>query len=420
MSRWRNGWLGSLVIVSGGVLLSAWLMHQEPEGTGGGEHRDHAGSEHEQASGPHGGRLLEQGDFSLELLIHERGVPPRFRIYAYADGAPIPAEQFTVALALTRLEGTDRHAFTPRGTFQQSDKVVREPHSFDVEVIAEYRGEEHRWHYESHEGRTSIPADVARSSGVQTERTGPVTLNETVRLTGTVHADPSRLAAVAPRYRGVVRSVKADVGDRVGAGQVLAVVESNDSLRRFDLPAPIAGLVLSRDVQVGQVVGEQPLFQLVDISRVWVQLDVFGRDLARISTGQQVGIRTMDGSERSGKIDWLSPLVTHGSQSIRARVELENEDGALRPGQFVIADVVVDRHDVNLAVRREALQTFRDFDVVYARFGHTYEVRMLELGHGDARFVEVVSGIESGQEYVTRNSYLIKADIEKSGASHDH
>jgi cobalt-zinc-cadmium efflux system membrane fusion protein len=200
----------------------------------------------------------------------------------------------------------------------------------------------------------------------------------------------------------------------------MATVESNDSLQRFDVTATIDGVVLSRELQVGQVVGEQPLFQLVDVSEVWVQLDVFGRDLARVREGQPADIETIDGFKASGSIDWISPLVTHGSQSIRARVVLPNPQGALRPGQFVTASVVVDRHEVPLAVRRAALQTFRDFAVVFARFDDTYEVRMLELGHADAEFVEVLGGLAPGAEYVTGNSYLIKADIEKSSASHDH
>ena len=75
---------------------------------------------------------------------------------------------------------------------------------------------------------------------------------------------------------------------------------------------------------------------------------------------------------------------------------------------------------VKLAVRQSAIQRFRDFQVVYARFGDTYEVRMLELGRRNREWVEVLAGIEAGTEYVTQNSYLIKADIEKSGASHEH
>jgi cobalt-zinc-cadmium efflux system membrane fusion protein len=162
------------------------------------------------------------------------------------------------------------------------------------------------------------------------------------------------------------------------------------------------------------------LFVIADLSEVWVQLDVFGRHLGAIKTGQQVSISSLDGSYVNGAIDWVSPLVAHGSQSVRARIPLENPDGALRAGQFVRARVTVGETDVPLAVRRSALQTFRDFDVVYAKVGETYEVRMLHLGLKDETHIEVLAGLTPGESYVTDNSYLVKADIEKSGASHDH
>jgi cobalt-zinc-cadmium efflux system membrane fusion protein len=398
-----------------------WLLQAGPGAIDDDGHADDHSDDHDQVpTGPHGGRLLRTEDFALELLIYERGVPPEFRGYAYHDDEPLAAEAFSMRVALERLEGTRDVEFVPAGDHQRGQGVVREPHSFDVTVRATFSGRDFQWHFESHEGRTSIPDDVAAATGVRTAMTGPATLEEVVRLTGSVEADPARLAAVTPRFAGIVRAVHAEVGQRVAAGDVLATVESNESLQPFDVLAPIDGLVLSRDVQVGRVVGSQPLYQIVDTSRVWVQLDVFGRDLARVRTGQPAAIETIDGARATGTIEWLSPLVTHGSQSIRGRVVLANPDGALRPGQFVTGEVVVDRHQVQLAVRREALQRFRDFDVVFARYGDTYEVRMLELGHGDREFVEVLDGISPGVEYVTANSYLIKADIEKAGASHDH
>jgi cobalt-zinc-cadmium efflux system membrane fusion protein len=73
-----------------------------------------------------------------------------------------------------------------------------------------------------------------------------------------------------------------------------------------------------------------------------------------------------------------------------------------------------------MTVPLSALQRFRDFDVVFARVGEDYEVRMLDLGQRDSERVEVLGGLAPGTEYVTTNSYLVKADIEKSGASHDH
>ena len=99
---------------------------------------------------------------------------------------------------------------------------------------------------------------------------------------------------------------------------------------------------------------------------------------------------------------------------------LDNAEGRVRPGQFVRGVVTVAEHPVELAVRQGAIQKFRDFQVVFARIGETYEVRMLDLGRADADWVEVTGGLKPGTEYVIENSYLIKADIEKSGASHDH
>jgi cobalt-zinc-cadmium efflux system membrane fusion protein len=419
VSPWRRGWWLTILLVLVGAAGSLWLINMGPAGMGPDDHAD-GHDEDATQRGPHGGMLVTDGGFALEVVIYERGVPPEFRVYGYDNGRPLAPDDYSVGVTLERLDGTDRFEFAPQADFQRGRGIVREPHSFDVTVRAEHAGRRHEWSYENHEGRTTIPWKVAEASGISTTVAGPATLVETARLTGTVQADPARLAQVRPRFAGIVRAVGAEIGDRVRAGDVMATVESNDSLQRFDVAAPIDGLVLSRHIQVGQVVGEQPLFQLIDISRVWVQLDVFGRDLARVREGQPAAIETIDGFQVSGNIDWLSPLVTHGSQSTRARVVLPNPQGALRPGQFVAADVVVDRHEVPLAVRRGALQTFRDFDVVFARYGDVYEVRMLELGHRDSEFVEVLGGLDAGVEYVTDNSYLIKADIEKSGASHDH
>jgi membrane fusion protein, heavy metal efflux system len=82
--------------------------------------------------------------------------------------------------------------------------------------------------------------------------------------------------------------------------------------------------------------------------------------------------------------------------------------------------LVVNAQTVPLAVRTEAIQPFRDFQVVFANYGAEYEVRMLQLGRRGAEFTEVLSGIEPGTPYVSKGSFLVRADIEKSGAAHDH
>ena len=84
------------------------------------------------------------------------------------------------------------------------------------------------------------------------------------------------------------------------------------------------------------------------------------------------------------------------------------------------ATVEITEREVPIAVERRALQTFRDWDVVFIKVGEAYQVRPLELGAGDGEYVEVISGLKPDERYVVDNSYLIKADIEKSGAVHGH
>ena len=404
-------------------VLAVWLMLSTSD-TSDSHHDEYAHHAHElkEARGPHGGRLLVQDDFGLEISIYETGLPPEFRVYAYKDNQHVAPDKVTLDIELKRLgDKRDRIKFAPQQGYLRGDSVIYEPHSFEVTVNAMHQGKSYSWQYDNLEGRTLIPGNIAQQMGIQTEAVGPVTLTETRTLTGRVQTNPNRLSRVRPRFAGVVKAIRHELGDVVRAGDVLATVQSNESLQEYHVKAPVNGLIVKRDVQVGEATGDEPLFVIVDLSEVWVELDVFVRDLELIKKGQVVMVESLDGNYRkAASIDWVSPLTAHASQSVRARVIVANEDGALRPGQFIRGHVTVGEHAVSLAVRQAALQRFRDFQVVFARFDDVYEVRMLELGRRNHEWVEVLGGIESGTQYVTENSYLIKADIEKSGASHDH
>jgi len=206
----------------------------------------------------------------------------------------------------------------------------------------------------------------------------------------------------------------------VAAGTSLATVESNQSLTRYEITAPISGIVLDRDAGPGEQAGSRTLFTIMDNSRVWVDLTIFPNDLRDIAVGAQVTVTTpFSEMPFHGSIARFLPLID-ASQTVTARVNLDNPQGALLPGAWVEASINIADVQVPLAVRREALQSFRDFTVVYAKYGDQYEVRMLELGRQSADWVEVLSGLAPGTTYVARNSYVLKADVEKDGATHDH
>lgn len=413
----------------GQLLFTAWvaaavlaLSHFAPTSQSRAAQNDHAKqTEQSVVKGPHRGRMLSDGDFALEITIFETGVPPEFHVYPYWRGTPVAPAEVKLRIELGRLSGiVDRFEFTAKDEYLRGHGVVTEPHSFDVSVAAEYQGKTYRWGYENYEGRTTIAEEIAVEAGIVTAKAGAGTIEEVLALNGRVHIDPDRLSRVRARFAGMVQSVNVSLGDTVRKGQVLATVQSNESLQSYELRAPIGGLIFKRDIQVGESTGDHALFMIADLSRVWVELDVFGRDLPKLRPGQTVRVETLDGYAVKGEVEWLSPFAAHGSQSVRARVPVANAEGRLRPGQFVRAAVVIASHSVDIAVRRSAIQAFRDFQVVFAKYGETYEVRMLELGRRNRDWVEVKSGLAPGTEYVSENSFVIKADVEKSGASHDH
>lgn len=402
--------LACLALFAGGCTREAGVAHE------GGEPGAGVGFER----GPHGGRLLVDGDFALELAIFETGVPPEFHAWATSAGRPVNPADVSLTVELARLGGrVDRFAFAPRGDHLRGEGVVEEPHSFSVGVIARHAGREHAWHYDSFEGRTRIAADLARAAGIEVQTAGPARLVRTLRLHGRVEPDPAWRRAVAARFPGVIRSVRRAPGDRVRAGETLAEVESDDSLRTYAVTAPIDGVVVARDANPGEHSQGRMLFTLVDPSRLQAVLTVFARDRASLAPGTAVTLRA-EGVEaqvesRIARID----LEAGEHRSVLARVPLPPDTG-FAPGVFVIAEAAIGQREVPLAVRGEALQTFRDFEVVYEQVGEEYEVRMLEIGERAGEWVEVLRGLEPGARYVTTNSYLVKADIEKAGASHDH
>ena len=147
---------------------------------------------------------------------------------------------------------------------------------------------------------------------------------------------------------------------------------------------------------------------------------MFPRDRARVRPGAAVTVRLADSDVAAeGRIERVD-VQAGANQAVTARASLPNPDGHFLPGSFVTGEVAVDAREVPLAVRKSALQPFRDFTVVFEKIGDTYEVRMLELGDAQGDWVEVLGGLAPGAQYVTTNSYLVKADVEKSGASHDH
>ncbi len=387
---------------------------------------DHAhGSEvsdtHEQhdAKGPHGGKLLEAGDSQVELAIFERGVPPEYRAWITHQGRPITEHPAKLRVTLTRLGGQqDTFHFTATGDYWLGSGVVEEPHSFDVEVTLEVEGTSHRWAYESHEGRVTIRSDIAAAAGIRAAIADAGIIRQTQRLYGNTVMDPNRISHIRARFPGTIAQVKTNIGDNVKAGQVLAVIESNESLRPYKIRSPLSGIITARHANPGEFAHEQELFVIANYDHLWAELRAFPNQMNQIAVGQLVTLSAMDRTIAS-EIKHFLPNESN-LPFMRARVPIKNVEAAWTPGVWVEAEVVVSEQEAPLVVDNRALQSFRDWTVVFIKVGDQYEIRPLTLGRQDSQFTEVLAGLNRGDQYVVENSYLIKADVEKSGASHDH
>jgi cobalt-zinc-cadmium efflux system membrane fusion protein len=187
------------------------------------------------------------------------------------------------------------------------------------------------------------------------------------------------------------------------------------------------------------------LVRISDLSSVWIDLSAFPKNIEKLSLGQKVTIgddhndhndqgagsdqgsgsdqHTESGEHSSASasstISYIAPMMT-GGHIARVRAVINNDHGHWRPGMHIQAAIETRRKQVPLAVRVDALQTFMDKPAVFVKHGNTFEVRMLTLGESDGVYTEVLEGLELNSEYVTENSYLLKADIMKNAAKHVH
>jgi cobalt-zinc-cadmium efflux system membrane fusion protein len=201
-----------------------------------------------------------------------------------------------------------------------------------------------------------------------------------------------------------------------------AAVMRGDGLTRYEIRAPIDGVVTEKHLALGEAVKEDAnIFTIADLSTVWAEMTIYPKDLESVRLGQKVTVRASAlNAEAEGRVAYVGSLIGEQTRSAKARVTLPNPQRSWRPGLFVTVDLVQEETEVPVAVSADAIQTYRDRKVVFGRFGEFFEARPVELGRIEGKRVEVVSGLAPGTAYAATNSFVLKAELGKAGASHDH
>ncbi len=552
---------------------------------------EHAPSESKQEDavprGSHGGWLFSKDAFQMEVAIFERGVPPQFRVYPMdTEGNPIELNEVQLVIELHRLDRMDTVGFNPSGDYLLGDQTVVEPHSFDMTLRAQWKGNDYEWQHSQIEARAELSDEAIKNAGIQVKVAGPEKLRNILQLTGEIGLNEEKVVHIVPRLDALVKQVFKDLGDRVEKGEILAVLESReladakinylsvgkqsrlatDDLKReilvydntkimldlleqeldletiysrlkglvigesrqlllpayaklklaksvyqrekrlfekgisseseyllaledfksaeakyvalrekiaydgqwairqkkrtdemeqlnvqtaiqkllslglkrreievlekrqahvftqYELRSSLSGLVIKKHITTGEAVNkDDDIFLLADLSNVWVNVAIPAKYIKHVKLGTNVIVKSEQvGLEVDGKLTYLGSIIDRQTRMVTGRVVIPNPKGQWRPGTFVTVDLILDERTVPIAIPREAIQTLRDWSVVFVKYGNAFEARPLELGASDTQHWEVLDGLAAGEQYVIQNSFAVKAEIEKSGAVHSH
>lgn len=268
------------------------------------------------------------------------------------------------------------------------------------------------------ENISRIQPELANQLEIGTAFASKQTLHQTITVYGSLATGPEQLSHVRARFEGMVKSVNVSIGDEVKAGDLLAEIESNVSLKNYQMRAPIAGKIVQRHANTGEVTQDQVLFSIANFESLWAELRIYPAQQSFVIKGQSVIVVENNNAGIEAEINHVIPALEKPYQL--ARVKIKNTGLALSPGLLVEAHIETGSFQASLAIDKNAIQSLGGREGVFVKHDDEYIFTPLVLGRRDEHFVEVLTGLNHGDEYVNKNSYLIKADIEKSEAEHEH
>lgn len=299
-------------------------------------------------------------------------------------------------------------------------------------LLANEEDEEH----EEITDKITLGQDYADNAGIKDTSAQAGEINQTLTLYGKTVNDASQVSQVRARFAGMIRKLTLNIGDKVTKGDLIAVIESSSSLNRYKVLAPISGIVTGRYANENELADQQVLLTITNTNKLWLELQVFSSQRKQISVGDKVIISTESSDDFAVKsitksitksiakstiessVRYLLPS-DNNQPFIKARVALNNKKQEFSTGLLLKANVVINHLTVALAIENRAIQTVGGKSVVFVKTAYGYQVRPVEIGRVDSQRSEVLSGLALGEIVALENSYLLKAELEKSLAADD-
>lgn len=335
---------------------------------------------------------IETAPVASGTLSKEITVPGRILINANLQAKVVP-----------RLAGTASKVFKQAGDSVAEGEVLamlesREMADAKGEYLAARRAEE-----------------LAKATFVREERLWKkkVTAEQDYLTAKNTHQEAVIKRDLAHQKLHTISMSEDDIAEFVKSG-------NNENYRFYELKSPIKGRIIARDLIVGQIVStDREVFSIADLSRVWVEIAVSPADLAFAKDGQDVRIQS-GVKTATAKVIAVNPSIDAETRTAKVVAELANEASDWRLGDFVNAQLLSGKLEVNLMVPRDAIQTIKGAKAVFVNEGGGFRMRPVTTGREDTNNVEILSGLEFGETIATKNTFTIKAELGKAEAEHEH
>ena len=321
---------------------------------------------------------------------------------------------------------------------EEEEKAVEEDHSEhdhsehaeEVEekaVEEDHSGHDHGEDDQSDEMKIKLSAQAVKLADIKMDNVKNEKLGKVIELPGEIGFNEDETAHITPRFAGVTKEVKAHIGEFVHEGDILAVIESNESFTEYNVIAPFDGHIVEKHITKGEFAGEEePIFVISNMNTVWVNCEVYPHAVKYLKKGQRVKINAVGMDLKTiGRISYISPVFNQETRSAVARIQISSNNMKWRPGLFIYASIERSSDKKVPVVSNNAVQVLNDKNVIFIQEAkNVFEPVEVELGMSDDTYTEIKSGIKPGDSYVASGAFELKAKLVTSAlgdhAGHGH
>lgn len=206
-----------------------------------------------------------------------------------------------------------------------------------------YAGKSYSWHYSTYEGRVKLVSAMLQAAEIKTATAQSHTIKTQLKVVGKITPNRDTMAPIYARYSGIIKSMNKNLGDEVSKGELLAIIESNESLQNYNITAPITGTIVQKYATNGELAqNTKPIYEIANLDNVWADFTLYRKEAPLVKQGMSIIVMGDEGAPKSTSIiSYIAPLGIEDTQTTLARAVLPNENRLWLPGMYVNGEIII-------------------------------------------------------------------------------